>query len=73
MTRKSPLDVIRRLLEELHLLFHRLPSALRREEEDARVHIVTTMAQIPAESFEDDETAKQFAQDLGDWLVKNLE
>ena len=73
IARKSSLTVLGRLLEELHSFLHRLPSAPRREEEKARVHIVTAMAQMPAESSEDDDASKEFAHGLGDWLVQDLE
>ncbi|KAI8995456.1 hypothetical protein BD414DRAFT_410622 [Trametes punicea] len=83
--RKLPLARLRALLHRLHAFLWALQSAeVKREEEHARVWIVTHLNQLPPEredggSREEDSPAaqeaevKEFASALGDWLQGYIE
>ncbi|OBZ66967.1 Origin recognition complex subunit 3 [Grifola frondosa] len=77
--RKLSVQQLHAVLAELHAFFHELASpVLRREEEDARVRIVSAMAQLPPDDLiAEAETptspaVTQVATSVAEWLVEYL-
>ncbi|EIW58150.1 uncharacterized protein TRAVEDRAFT_71854 [Trametes versicolor FP-101664 SS1] len=83
--RKLPLPKLRELFRQLHAFLWNLKSAdIKRDEEAARVWIVTTLNQLPPETSEpqtspddlqgpQDPAVKQLAATVGDWLQTYIE
>ncbi|TBU43716.1 origin recognition complex subunit 3 N-terminus-domain-containing protein [Dichomitus squalens] len=81
--RKLSATKLRALLEALHSFWYDMESAtVRRDEEDARIWIVETLNQLPAESEDpreddlpvpQDAQTKRLAGSVGDWLQEYIE
>ncbi|OJT03272.1 Origin recognition complex subunit 3 [Trametes pubescens] len=83
--RKLPLPKLRELFRQLHTFWWNLKSSdIKRDEEAARVWIVTTLNQLPPETDEpqtspddlqgpQDPAVKQLAATVGDWLQAYIE
>lgn len=83
--RKLPLPKLRELFRQLHAFLWNLKNAdIKRDEEAARVWIVTTLNQLPPETSEpqtspddlqgpQDPTVKQLAATVGDWVQTYIE
>ncbi|KAI0630536.1 hypothetical protein C8Q77DRAFT_1211544 [Trametes polyzona] len=82
--RKLPLHKLRELLQQLHAFLWDLQNAeVRREEENTRVWVVTTLNQLPPQTEEplevdvgfsvvQDPQVKQVAANVGDWLQEYI-